>query len=104
MKIVVLSPTWGHEHLPLKVFLDNIRAVGYHGVDTWIPNLNKEKLLLFNYLEKHQMYFVAHQHQANGKTFSQFCKPFAKNLNRCAEAKPLLINSHTGRDYFSDQC
>ena len=103
MKIVILSPTWGHEHVPLKDFLDKIRAVGYHGVDTWIPDVNKEKLLLINYLEKHQMYFVAHQHQAHGKTFLQFCKSFAKNLNVCAEAQPLLINSHTGKDYFSFQ-
>ncbi|WP_316847174.1 hypothetical protein [Pedobacter psychrodurus] len=103
MKIVLLSPTWGHEDLPITIFLDKVRAAGYHGVDTWVPTQHKEKQLLFNYLQKHQMYSVAHQHQATGKTFSQFCKSFAKNLNECAEADPLLINSHTGKDYFSFQ-
>jgi len=101
MKIAILSPTWGHEHLPLKDFLDKVRSFGYQGLDTWIPDSLKNKLLLFNYLEKHQMHFVAHQHQAHGKTFAQFSKSFAKNLDICAEAQPLLINSHTGKDYFS---
>ena len=101
MKIKILSPLWGHEHLPLERFLDKIRASGFDGIDTWIPVDPAEKKILFDYLEKHEMYMVSHQYRAEGSTFDKFRSSFIQNLYECAEAAPLLINSHTGRDYFS---
>jgi hypothetical protein len=101
MKIKILSPQWGHEHLPLHSFLDKITAAGYDGVDTWIPLQKNNKRLLFDYLQQHQMYMVSHQHRAEGSTFKKFKTSFIKNLYECAEPGPLLINSHTGRDYFT---
>ncbi|MGN8068603.1 sugar phosphate isomerase/epimerase family protein [Mucilaginibacter sp. 22184] len=101
MEIKILSPQWGHEHLPLTDFLDKVRLSGYDGVDTWIPLNKDDKRLLFDYLQQHQMYLVSHQHRAEGCTFKKFRASFIENLEECAEPKPLLINSHTGRDYFS---
>lgn len=101
MQIKILSPLWGHEHLEYKVFLDKMREAGYDGYDTWIPDNVDEKKLLFDYLQKHEMYIVTHQHQAQGKDFDEFKSSFNRNLNLCAEPNPILINSHTGRDYFS---
>ncbi|GEO10156.1 sugar phosphate isomerase/epimerase [Segetibacter aerophilus] len=101
MTIKILSPLWGHEHLEYKLFLDKMREAGYDGFDTWVPENSNEKKLLFDYLQKHEMYIVTHQHQAAGDTFEAFKSSFAKNLKICAEPKPILINSHTGRDYFS---
>jgi hypothetical protein len=101
MEIKVLSPLWGHEQLEYKMFLDKMRMAGYDGFDTWVPEDAGEKKLLFDYLQTHQMYIVTHQHQAAGKNFTEFKSSFKKNLYRCAEPEPLLINSHTGRDYFS---
>jgi hypothetical protein len=103
MKIKILSPLWGHEHLEYRVFLDKIRNAGYDGYDTWIPMKADEKKLLFDYLQQHEMYIVTHQHEAEGKTFSDFKSSFLKNLYACAEPGPVLINSHTGRDYFTLQ-
>lgn len=103
MEIKLLSPQWGHEHLELQTFLDKIRVAGYDGVDTWIPSNTDDKRILFNYLQQHQMYMVSHQHSAEGSTFKKFKQSFIKNLYQCAEPSPLLINSHTGRDYFSLQ-
>lgn len=103
MDIKILSPLWGHEHLKYKVFLDKMRAAGYDGFDTWIPDDTDEKKLLFDYLQKYEMHIVTHQHQASGRTFDEFASSFLKNLYECAEPDPILINSHTGRDYFSLQ-
>ena len=101
MKIKILSPLWGHEHLLLKTFLDKIRRAGYEGVDTWIPQDVADKRLLFDYLQRHELTIVTHQHRASGSTFKKFRSSFIRNLRECAEPVPLLINSHTGRDYFS---
>ena len=101
MQIKILSPLWGHEHLEYKVFLDKMRDAGYDGYDTWIPDNATDKTRLFDYLQQHEMYIVTHQHQAEGKDFEEFKSSFKKNLHTCAEPNPILINSHTGRDYFS---
>jgi sugar phosphate isomerase/epimerase len=102
MEIKILSPLWGHEHLPISDFLEKIRVAGYHGIDTWIPDDLGDKLYLYNYLRRHDMVIVTHQHGAAGNTFKEFCTSFVKNLYECAVPGPLLINSHTGRDWFSN--
>ncbi|MEO6134121.1 MAG: hypothetical protein ABIP35_03145 [Ginsengibacter sp.] len=101
MKIKILSPLWGHEHMNQPDFLDKIRVAGYDGFDMWLPENTQLKKQLFDYLQRHEMYIVTHQHQASGTTFRDFKISFQKHLSICAEPKPLLINSHTGRDYFS---
>lgn len=101
MKIKILSPLWGHEDLKLEVFLNKMKDAGYDGFDIWLPDNEKEKKLLFNYLQKHEMYIVTHQHQAYGSNFRQFKSSYLNFLNICAEPDPILINSHTGRDYFT---
>jgi len=101
MKIKILSPLWGHEHLELPVFLDKIRMAGYDGIDTSIPTKAIKKKQLLDYLQKHEMCIVAHEYQAEGRNFTEFKESYKKNLYYCAESNPVLINSHTGRDYYS---
>ncbi|QMW04819.1 sugar phosphate isomerase/epimerase [Spirosoma foliorum] len=103
MDIKILSPQWGHEHLPVDDFIDKIVEAGYDGVDTWLPADRKTKRTFLNSLEKKGLVFVAHQHEATGNTFTEFQASFKTNLNACAEAYPVLINSHTGRDYFTPE-
>jgi len=103
MDIKILCPLWGHEHLKLETFLEKIRLAGYDGIDTWIPADKNDKKILFDYLQHHGFHIVTHQHAAHGSTFEEFKKSFLANLHECAEPGPLLINSHTGRDYFSFQ-
>jgi len=77
-----------------KVFLDKIRVAGYDGFDTWGPENVILKKQLFDYLQRHEMYIVTHQHKANGNTFKEFKLSFLKNLSICAEPELVLINSH----------
>lgn len=101
MTIKILSPTWGHENWPINDFLKKIKEAGYDGVDTWIPDDPQDKKALLDGLQQYELVLVAHQHQAQGDSFEAFKSSFKKYLQICAEAQPLLINSHTGRDYFS---
>jgi hypothetical protein len=100
MQVKLLSPLWGHEHLPLQTFLDKVRQAGYDGIDTWMPENADDKRLLFDYLQQHQLSIVTHQHRATGNTYKEVRVAFLKELQECAEPQPILINSHTGRDYF----
>jgi len=103
MKIKILSPLWGHEHLDFGLFLKQITTAGYDGIETWVPAEKENKHLLMDYIDNQETYLVTHQHEASGSTFNKFRTSYAENLDQCAALHPLLINSHTGRDYFSIQ-
>jgi len=101
MIIKFLSPQWGHEQVPIISFLDQVRAVGYDGIEMWMPLEQADQTVLGEYLQTYEMPIVVHQHEANGKDFSSFKQSFANNLRQCNTLNPLLINSHTGHDYFT---
>ena len=92
---------WGHEQLDIIDFCQKIKEAGYDGIDTWIPEDPAGKRRLFDALQKYELLLVSHQHQAHGKDFTSFKDSFRHYLELSAEGSPLLINSHTGRDYFS---
>lgn len=101
MEVKILSPLWGHEHIEMHTFLNKVRKAGYDGVETWLPDDLSDQKLLFDYLQKHEMHFVCHQYEANGTTFKKFRADYIKRLKACSLEAPLLINSHTGKDYFT---
>lgn len=106
MKLQILCPQWGHEHLELEAFLEKVKDAGYDGIDTWVPAQKSERQKLIQLLDDFDLLMVSHQHQAIGNSITEFCKSFEHFLYLSAETNPLLINSHSGRDYLSldDHC
>ena len=101
MKLLVLCPQWGSEQLPLEIFFAKVKEAGYDGIDTWMPEDLIERRKFISLLDKYQLKIVSHQHQAKGNNIDAFCKSVEYYLNLSMECNPLLINSHSGRDYFS---
>lgn len=101
MEIKIFCPWWGHEHLDITSFCKKIKQAGYDGIDTWIPEDPAVRKQLYDALQREELLLVAHQHQAGGVDFADFKTSFLHYLELSAEGCPLLINSHTGRDYFS---
>jgi sugar phosphate isomerase/epimerase len=101
MKLFVLCPQWGLEHLPIEDFFLNVKQAGYDGIDTWLPEESSKRKKFINLLDQYQLCIVSHQHQAKGNTIDEFCRSLDYYLNLSLECDPLLINSHSGKDYFS---
>ncbi|RYF99124.1 MAG: hypothetical protein EOO02_17535 [Chitinophagaceae bacterium] len=101
MKLKVLCTRWGSEHLPVQEFIDKVIATGYDGIDTWLPENYDERERLFKLAEENKLIVVIQQYQAAGNTIAAFCNNLRTHLSEAASYKPYLINSHTGRDYFS---
>jgi len=101
MQVLLLAPQWGLENLPFEDFLIKIKEAGFDGVDTWIPEHPNERKQFTRLLQQYDMPIVAHQHQAKGNDINEFCRSFDRYLNLALECEPILINSHSGRDYFS---
>ena len=101
MEIKILCPQWGQEHLDTEAFFTKVKDAGYDGVDTWIPESQKERNRFVRLLSEYDLSMVSHQHQAKGQTISEFCKSFEYYLNLSLESNPILINSHSGKDCFT---
>lgn len=52
-------------------------------------------------LNEYQLPVVCHQFHAKGTGIKEFCRSFEYYLNLSMECNPVIINSHTGRDYFT---
>nr|WP_068891268.1 sugar phosphate isomerase/epimerase [Pedobacter panaciterrae] len=101
MKIQILCTLWGMEDLPLEDSFLKVKQAGYDGIDAWLPENTAERKKFIQLLDEYQFPIVCHQHQASGNDIKSFCKSFEYYLNLSMECNPLLINSHTGRDYFT---
>ena len=101
MKLLILCTQWGSQHLPLEDFFTKVKEAGYDGIDTWVPEDVNEKKKFISLLDEYQLAIVSHQYQAKGNNINEFCKSLEYYLSLSTECNPLLINSHSGKDYFS---
>ncbi len=101
MELKYLCTQWGQEHLKTEDFFAKVKDAGYDGVDTWLPEDKIERNKFIRLLNEHDLSIVSHQHQAKGNSINEFCKSFEYYLQVSSECNPILINSHSGRDYFS---
>ncbi len=101
MDLKILCPQWGHEHLEIEAFFIKVKEAGYDGVDTWLPEDQNERKRFIRLLDEYGLQMVSHQHQARGSNIDEFCKSFEYYLDLSLESRPILINSHSGRDFFT---
>lgn len=100
MEIKWIYPRWGSAHLDWKVFLAKVKSHGYHGVEIDLP-LNNSKNEIISILREFGLEFVGQHWETQTDDFTAHKKQYETHLRNLAEAKPLLINSHTGRDFFT---
>lgn len=95
-------PLWGNDHLQLSEFLKKTKDAGYDGVEMNI-SFNKEFIdNLQNLLAKNELLLIAQQWLPPAQeTADEYIQRMKAYLNHLATVQPLIINSHTGKDYFS---
>ncbi len=103
MKLLILCTQWGLTDIPLEDFFSRVINAGYDGIETWIPEDAIERNKFLRLLDEYKMPIVCHQLQAKGKDINEFCRSFEYYLNLSMECNPVLINSHSGRDYFTTE-
>jgi hypothetical protein len=103
MEINYFCPRWGSEHLTWYDFCTKVKAAGYDGVEAGIPFDETEKNEIIRALEKHDLLLLGQYYQSFEKDFEQHAKSFEKYLRHIAGLKPVLIDSQTGKDYFSPE-
>lgn len=95
----ILATKWGNKD-SIEVFCQKIKEAGYDGLEEWLPTKEVDRNRLLQACEKHQLKLGL----LVGSSDSDYHKHldlFTKNLKDAAKLKPLYINCHSGKDFFS---
>jgi sugar phosphate isomerase/epimerase len=101
MEVSFFCPRWGSEHIAWKIFIQQVKASGYNGVECSPPGDDAELNLLMELLQANNLKYIAQHWETEDGDFETHMAAFEKRLLRAAGTKPLFINSQTGKDYFS---
>ncbi len=100
MDILFFCARWGHAHLTWTDFARKVKLAGYDGIETDIPEHEKDREELLNSLQVNGLQLIAQHWETTEPDFETHLKLYAKRLSAMVSAKPLLINSQTGKDYY----
>lgn len=101
-QLKILATNWGFTGT-LDAYCARVKKEGYDGIEIWWPADKKSQDELFEALKKHALDvgFLCGAQQADYKEhFGNFRKMIDAAATNTVQ-KPLYINCHSGRDYFS---
>lgn len=101
-KIKVLATNWGWKG-SINSLCEAVKKEGYDGLELWWPNEAKDQKELFAALEKYDLeigYLCGGWQKDPKEHFETFKKAIDAASTQSAK-KPLYINCHSGRDYFT---
>jgi hypothetical protein len=101
MKLLFFCPRWGQELTPWKIFLKNVKDAGYNGIEASLPIDKNEKKEILDELENQDLLLIAQHWETVNPVFNEHYKEYEMRLRSLASAKPIFINSQTGKDYYS---
>lgn len=101
MEINYFCPHWGSKHLDMNLFLEKVKSSGYDGVEMSLPLEPKEKKKILEMLSHYDLQLVAQHWETLTSDFDAHKTEYRQRLENLASARSLLINSQTGKDYFS---
>lgn len=93
--------TWGAVST-FEEFCKKAVDAGFDGIETDVPADEKEVGARMEALHKYGLSYIF-QYGASETTFDTHLSSYEQGLARVAALHPLLINCHTGRDYFNDE-
>jgi sugar phosphate isomerase/epimerase len=101
MDIKVFCPLWGHEQEDIVAFVRRVKEAGYDGLECPLPGELAAKRQLLDALDDNELLFISQLVWASGDDFSTYKESYSHFLKQSLDGNPVLINCHTGRDYFS---
>ena len=101
-QLKVLATNWGFNGT-LDEYCAKVKKEGYDGIEIWWPDQPKDQEEMFAALKKYNLE-VGFLTAGNESIYKDHFETFKKMVDAAATnkiQKPLYINCHSGRDYFS---
>lgn len=102
MEIKYICTYWGQDHKPIDKVIEEVMNAGYDGIEMNVPFDADFISELQHSLDKHRALFIAQQWlPPASESVEDYRSRMTDYLNHLVSLRPLFINSHTGKDYFS---
>lgn len=95
----IMATNWGFQGT-WDEFCSKAKETGYDGIEVWVPQKQEEQDKLMQALNKHQLAF-GFLVGGGDSIFDKHLAQFQQAVEKAAALKPLFINCHSGRDYFT---
>ncbi len=99
MQIIFGKTNWERQDVSLNAFMDDIVEDGFEAVELYIPNLTVPPSEITELVADHDLKFIAGI-ATEGDTPQDHVDSFNRYAEYAIETGAILINSHTGRDFF----
>lgn len=101
MEINFFIPRWGNRHLSWADFTLKAKQAGYTGVEANLPVDEEDRANMFEQLSKNSLKWIGQHFETSTSDFEEHLTAYERRLHTLAAAKPLFINSQTGKDFFT---
>jgi sugar phosphate isomerase/epimerase len=102
MRILFFCPLWGSTEMAFEAFLEKVKKAGYDGVEMSLPLEDEaEKARLLQGLDDYGLLLVAQHYETEHPDPETHLAEYIRRLENLASARPLLLNTQTGKDWFS---
>ncbi|MDF7822674.1 hypothetical protein P4B35_01510 [Pontiellaceae bacterium B12227] len=101
MKIKFFSPLWGHEHEDFARYCRRLAEAGFDGMELNLSEDLGDAKKQREALAANGLDYIAQHSGTRMPDFETHRTHYRTSLKRIASFQPRLINSHTGRDWFT---
>lgn len=102
MRIQIFAPQWGNNELPAKVFIDKVLEAGFDGIEMSLPLDAALREEWTGRIADAGLALIAAQWETVFHSdFAQHRAALAELLENACLARPVLVNTHTGKDYYT---
>jgi len=101
MKLNFLCPVWGNK-LPFDDFVARVKGAGYDGIEMSLRfGDDAAKRRILKSIFDAELLYVGQHWETVTLDFEQHKNEYVRRLHNLADGKPLLIDSQTGKDFFT---
>ncbi|TFW16304.1 sugar phosphate isomerase/epimerase family protein [Duganella callida] len=104
MQIRIFAAHWGNNELEAQVFIDRVKEAGFDGIEMSLPLDAAQRDDWTRRIADAGLGLIAAQWETVfHPTFEPHKAALAELLHNCCAARPLHVNCHTGKDYFTPE-
>jgi sugar phosphate isomerase/epimerase len=102
MEILIFAPHWGSGDLAPEDFINRVRAAGFDGIEMSLPTDAAARERWCELIADAGLQLIAQQWETVFHPgFEAHRTALAQYLENACAARPLLVNSHTGKDFYT---
>ena len=104
MQILIFAPHWGSNELAPGVFIERVLAAGFDGIEMSLPLDPIQRNDWTTRIADAGLQLIAQQWETVfHPDFEQHRAALATYLSNACAARPLFVNSHTGKDFYTHE-